>query len=120
MDGTLIFFSFVFLIFFSTHPKVIIIYHDFFTYCSGDFCVQQTRSKNVTNRNEFLEIQHLSRQKKSQDVRKNYHFIRGFRKKLKFPYKMTIFPRILENIFSRLKNVLFSKIHTRFQKMWMF
>ena len=38
-----------------------------------------------------------------------------------FPYKMIIFPRILENIFfRRLKNVLFSKIQIRFENVWFF
>ena len=38
-----------------------------------------------------------------------------------FPYKMIIFPRILENIFfRRLKNVVFSKIQIRFRKFLIF
>ena len=38
-----------------------------------------------------------------------------------FPYKMIIFPRILENIFfHQLKNALFSKIQIRFRKFLIF
>ena len=38
-----------------------------------------------------------------------------------FPYKMIIFPRILENVFfRRLKNARFSKIQIRFRKILIF
>ena len=54
----------------------------------------------------------------SQNAKKNDHFIREMKKSLK---ELTIFPRILENIFfRRLKNVVFSKIQIWFRKILIF
>ena len=128
--------------FFSATQKVIdfLKIDNFHIFRSGDFCVQQTHPKNVTNRkyrsSAFQKIKifrnricifenttFLSRRKKifSKMRGKIVNSFRDLEFFDHFPYKMIIFPRILENIFfRRLKNVVFSKIQIRFRNFLIF
>ena len=114
--GRKFFFSIFFLSFFSQPPKKWLIFWKstiFHIFRSGDFCVQQTHPKNVTNRkyrsSAFQKIKifrnricifenttFLSRRFFFSKMRgKIDNSFRDFENFDYFPYKMIIFPRIL-------------------------